>query len=252
VSEQKPEMKRIFCNNCNGETHHVLRAKYCRPRKVVLDEDGSVVDPGDVFAVRNSQDCKMHDFAEITTAIWSCAGCEEETFEWEYVETDPDGNRSRRYFPERLPEPENGPLSQRTFQKLDADLKRLYSEVITCFNNNCLLLCTLGLRVLLEAICAEKSVLGGNLEQKIQALARFIPNESLLQALHAFRFAGNAAAHELEALSQDDARIAIAVMEDLLNFLYELDYKASLMRYAEGRPAPKKQPLRLAKGGYVQ
>src|SRR5437868_5858757 len=94
-------MKRIFCNNCNGETHHVLRAKYCRSRKVALDEDG-VVEPGDVFAVRNSQDCKMHDFAEITTAIWSCAGCEEETFEWEYVETDPDGNRSRRYFPERL------------------------------------------------------------------------------------------------------------------------------------------------------
>jgi Domain of unknown function (DUF4145) len=109
------------------------------------------------------------------------------------------------------------------------------------------------LRVLLEAICAEKSVLGGNLEQKIQALAQFIPNESLLQALHAFRFAGNAAAHELEALSQDDARTAIAVMEDLLNFLYELDYKASLMRYAEGRPAPKKQQaLRLAKGGFVQ
>ena len=94
--------------------------------------------------------------------------------------------------------------------------------------------------------------MGGNLEQKIQALARFIPNESLLQALHAFRFAGNAAAHELEALSQEDARTAIAVMEDLLNFLYELDYKASLMRYAEGRPAPKKKPLRLAKGGYVQ
>ena len=63
MSEQKPEMKRIFCNNCNGETHHVLRAKYFRPRKVALDEDGFVVDPGDVFAVRNSQDYKMHDFA---------------------------------------------------------------------------------------------------------------------------------------------------------------------------------------------
>ena len=54
------------------------------------------------------------------------------------------------------------------------------------------------------------------------------------------------------SLSQEDARIAIVVMEDLLNFLYDLDYKASLMRYAEGRPAPKKQPVRLAKGGYVQ
>src|SRR5438309_5025875 len=123
-------MKRIFCNNCNGETHHVLRAKYCRSRKVALDEDG-VVEPRDVFAVRNSQDCKMHDFAEINTAIWSCAGCEEETFEWEYVETDPDGNRSRRYFPERLPEPENGPLSQRTFQKLDAVVRLSPTSITT-------------------------------------------------------------------------------------------------------------------------
>lgn len=90
------------------------------------------------------------------------------------------------------------------------------------------------------------------MEQKIQALARFIPNESLLQALHAFRFAGNAAAHELEALRQDDARTAIEVMEGVLNFLYELDYKASMMRYAEGRPAPKRSLLRLTKGGYVQ
>ena len=252
MSENNPETKRIFCNVCNGETHHVLRAKYSRPRKVALDEDGSVA--GDVFDVRDSNLYGTRNIGQISTAIWTCAGCEEETFEWEHVYTDPKmaDEFSRRYYPDRKSEPENGPLPRRTFQKLDPELKTLYGEVITCFNNDCLLLCTLGLRVLLEAICAEKAVLGGNLEQKIQALSRFIPNESLIQALHAFRFAGNAAAHELEALSREDARTAIVVIEDLLNFLYELDYKASLMKYAGGKASPGKPPLRLAKGGYVQ
>jgi hypothetical protein len=64
----------------------------------------------------------------------------------------------------------------------------------------------------------------------------------LIEALHAFRFAGNDAAHKLEALTRDDARRAIEVMETLLNFLYDLDYKASQMRHASKRAAFKSMP----------
>ena len=41
---------------------------------------------------------------------------------------------------------------------------------------------------------------------------------------------GNVAAHELEAPNREDLKLAIEVIEDLLNFLYELDYKAQQLK----------------------
>lgn len=37
---------------------------------------------------------------------------------------------------------------------------------------------------------------------------------------------GNEALHRLTPPSRQDLRLAIEIIEDLLNFLYELDYKA--------------------------
>jgi hypothetical protein len=45
---------------------------------------------------------------------------------------------------------------------------------------------------------------------------------------------GKRAVHDLEAPSRDDLRLAIGVVEDLLNFLYELDYRASLLGQRQG------------------
>jgi hypothetical protein len=68
---------------------------------------------------------------------------------------------------------------------------------------------------------------------------RFLPSLNLIEALHTFRFAGNDAAHRLETGTRDEARMAIEVMEDLLNFLYDLDYKASQIRNSSKGAAPK-------------
>ena len=51
---------------------------------------------------------------------------------------------------------------------------------------------------------------------------------------------GNQAVHQLEAPNPNDARLAIEVMEDLLNFLYELDYKASRLRKSSRARRSKK------------
>jgi hypothetical protein len=65
------------------------------------------------------------------------------------------------------------------------------------------------------------------------------PSVNLIQALHSFRFAGNSAAHDLAPMSLEDAEKAIDVIEDLLNFLYDLDYKASQIRIASSKGVPK-------------
>jgi len=79
----------------------------------------------------------------------------------------------------------------------------------------------------------SKNIDGKNLEQRIDHLEAILP-ANIVQNLHGFRFMGNEALHELGAPDPKDLRLAIEVSEDLLNFLYELDYKASRL--------PKQKP----------
>jgi Domain of unknown function (DUF4145) len=228
LSEGGQETKRIFCNCCKGETHHLLRARYSRLRKVADGED--------VFQVRNSAAYEIFDCGELRSSIWSCAGCDEETFELEhrYIEEAFEGNGS--FFPTRS---EEGSIQRRRFRSLKPELGLLYGEVVTSFNNNCLLLCAIGLRALIERVCVDKGSTDGNLEHRIDGLIKFLPGMNIIEALHAFRFAGNDAAHRLEARTREDSRMAIEVMEDLLGSLYDLDYKASQIRSASKRVASR-------------
>jgi hypothetical protein len=139
------------------------------------------------------------------------------------------GEKSTSLFPERT----RKVRSRKRFFKLPPKLKQTYVETIDTYNSGCLLLCTIGLRTLLEGVCEDKKIKGDNLQQQIDNLAVLLPTGNLTTYLHGFRFSGNDAAHDLEALTKEEAANAIDVMEDLLNFLYDLDYKASLMKNAE-------------------
>lgn len=50
---------------------------------------------------------------------------------------------------------------------------------------------------------------------------------NIVESLHGFRFMGNEALHELNPPEKKNLNVAIEVSEDLMNYLYELDYKAS-------------------------
>jgi hypothetical protein len=104
-------------------------------------------------------------------------------------------------------------------------LAYIYEESIRAFNANCPLLCAGGLRALLEGICKDKMARGSNLEKKINGLAQWVP-ASVLANLHGFRFLGNRAMHDLEVPAYKDLALAVEVMEDVMNAIYELDYKS--------------------------
>ncbi|HZK71115.1 MAG TPA: DUF4145 domain-containing protein, partial [Clostridia bacterium] len=52
---------------------------------------------------------------------------------------------------------------------------------------------------------------------------------SIKSNLHGIRFMGNDSAHELDSFSREEVLIALEIMEDLMNYTYELDYKSSVM-----------------------
>jgi hypothetical protein len=114
------------------------------------------------------------------------------------------------------------------FIQLPQKLSILYKEIITSHNEGLNLLCAAGLRALVEGICADKGIAGKNLEEKIEGMRKLLPG-SIVTNLHNFRFIGNSAVHELKPPSDLEVTLALNVIEDILNFLYELDYKAQML-----------------------
>jgi Domain of unknown function (DUF4145) len=159
-------------------------------------------------------------------------------------------------FPPRSEYSGEGDVVQpKVFQHLNPDLKRLYC------GDHCLPQRRVspplyhGLRALIEGICRDKGLTDGNLEQEIEGHTKFLPNPTLIKAWHNFRIMGNSAAHRLEALTREDARAAIEIMEDTMNFLYHLDYQASQIRDAPRnssfRSASKEASFSSVKPGHV-
>jgi hypothetical protein len=155
-----------------------------------------------------------------------CAGCESGTLEvcWTNVTlTQEDGQQEYvyTYYPKRT----KHSAEAKVFIQLPKKLRKIYEETIQAFNEELGILCAGGLRALIEGICEDKGLQGGNLEKRIDALAGLLP-KNIVESLHSFRFMGNVAIHELTPPERTDLRLAIEVSEDLLNYLYELDYKA--------------------------
>ncbi|VVB54288.1 Uncharacterised protein [uncultured archaeon] len=74
------------------------------------------------------------------------------------------------YYPERQQEH----LIVKKYFAIPGILKQVYTEVISCFNRSHYLLCSVGLRMLLEGILNVKGVAGQNLKARIDK-ADFIP-----------------------------------------------------------------------------
>ncbi len=232
TDEQATETKKLFCNTCNGLRNHFLQGIHQGS-----DRDPDFDEPPEDEPI----------FEVWTDSLWICAGCSTATLEHRSSfgglpceQIPPDIT----YYPRRS----SSSAAPRAFLKLKPSLSKLYHEVVTAFNENCLILCTVGLRTLIEAICEDKGIAGQNLEHQIDGLIKFLPSQNLIDCLHGFRFTGNEAAHKLAALTRSEAEEAIGVMEDLLNFLYDLDYKASRIKNASKRSSQKS----IAKRGSIQ
>lgn len=214
AEEVVPNKTRIYCNWCKQETNHELKG-----------EHQAIWGLG------------PNDFGEsLHYKLWICKGCEHGLLEELYGNEDmPDEYASFTYYPERMQKF----LFPKPYSKLKPALGAIYREALICYNGKAMILCAAGLRALLEGICQDKRVKGNNLKAKIENLQTRLPNKNIIRNLHHFRFMGNDAVHELAAPKPTEVALAIGVIEDLLNFFYELDYKASQLREIRRNKKPK-------------
>lgn len=213
--DNSPKTKRIFCNYCKVITNHVLHGSHHR------EEDDEIYEGW---------------WDKSDYRFWVCAGCDSAVLEERY--TDISMAMTDEYEYRFFPKPRFNHVHEKYFIKLPAKLKKIYRETIQAFNEEMYILTAAGLRALIEGICSDKQIKGKNLEEKINRMNSLLP-QNIVTNLHSFRFIGNEAVHELETPEARDLRLAIGVSEDLLNFLYELDYKSSQLPKAKSLEDPK-------------
>jgi hypothetical protein len=114
------------------------------------------------------------------------------------------------------------------YQVLPTQLSKVYQEIITSYNSNMHLACGILLRALLEGIIVNQGITDTDawgLEEKLSALEKNkrLP-ENIVHSLEGFKFIGDNVAHRLTSPRADELSLAIDVIEDLLNFLYEVEY----------------------------
>ncbi len=107
--------------------------------------------------------------------------------------------------------------------KLPPSIRIIYREVLTALNNSSVIIAAIGLRTLIEAICIDQNASGDNLGKKIDALAtQGVLSTQQAKILHAHRFLGNVATHEITAAKPTELVAAFDIAETLLKTIYIL------------------------------
>lgn len=233
-NESKGQEIRVLCVTCNRETKHRVAAS--------LDKNGSEFNQQEGWHVH------WRDHYQVV----QCLGCETVTFRhlnWFSEAFDPmfgeDGTTEYLY-----PKRNLNTLVARPLINVPTTLKRLYVEVIDCFNNEALTLCAAGLRALVEGLCADNGVRDGfvertkpdgqttsrredNLEGKINGLnEKGLLTKSSSDTLHEHRYLGNEALHDLARPSASELGLAISIIEQTLEQIYEVPQQALALKQA--------------------
>lgn len=103
----------------------------------------------------------------------------------------------------------------------------VYEESLTAIREGAAVLAGLGLRGTVEAICNDRDIKGKNLEVRIARLAtQGLISQKDAERLHAIRFLGNDAAHDIKQPSKRQIEIALRIIDHLIATVYILDAEA--------------------------
>ena len=131
-------------------------------------------------------------------------------------------------------------LNAKIYYSLPDNINRLYKETIECYNNGIFTLCAAGIRALVEGICIDKKIKDGNVEEndkngnikiirkrnlegKINGLIeKGVLTKENAESLHEHRYMGNEAVHQLSLPSKKELSLAISIIENIFDSIYEI------------------------------
>lgn len=194
---------RVLCRRCKNTTNH----------EILFSKD-----------VQTSDE-------ENSTQFWSsdqvlqCCGCDDVSFRHtnQYSE-DIDYETGELIDNEVLyPNRFEGRSPIENYDDFPPKTRRIYQETLKALNQNAFILAAIGLRAIIESICVDQNTPGENLQKRIDKLAESgLLSTMQAEFLHAHRFIGNAAAHEMIAPKAVEIVAALDIAETLLKTIYIL------------------------------
>ena len=221
----KDNIYRVLCPTCKADTKHKVLTS--------INETGS-----EPWGTNASFDWNM-DFE-----IIQCLGCDTVSFRSHEINSEHTDHKFKpiptiRIYPDR----DKDFLIAKEYWKVPHNLEKIYEETIKSFNYENYVLCGAGIRAIVEGICQDNDIENGpveyekedgtkgtrisnNLQGKINGLYenRKLSKENA-DILHEHRFMGNKAVHELTSPSKEDLKLAIEIIENIFDHLYELPNK---------------------------
>jgi len=126
------------------------------------------------------------------------------------------------YFPERLHEQ----FVIKQFAGIPTIIFEIYNETINAYNSNALILCAIGLRTIIEAVCNHVKIEGESLENKIDNLEKHhLITKELSTALQNCKFLGNDAVRNLVSPTKEELALSIELLEGVLHSLFTIPFK---------------------------
>ena len=230
--KSKGDLQDVLCPACKRPTEHRVMAS--------LDKDGETYDQSEEWSVQWVDNYQ----------VVQCQGCKSVSFRHlHWFSEDEDRQFGEDGFTERLiPKRSANTVEAKALLNVPTTLRRIYVELVDCFNNECPTLCAAGLRAVVDGLCLERGIVDGpvvapakgggtkvvrrdNLEGRIAGLQeKNILTPSSAQTLHQHRYLGNEAVHELVRPSEEELRLAIEIIEHTLEQLYEIPEKAEALK----------------------
>jgi len=172
----------------------------------------------------------MHE--KDTWQILRCLGCSTFSFshikeDFDNVEEDEKGNVRHAVNVRVYPGVVSNHRDLQGTYYLPELIQKVYRQTVKALSERATVLASIGLRACIEAVCNDLKLSGANLEKRIDSLykAGHVSNGDR-KRLHAIRFLGNDAVHEIKEPKGSELRIALEIVEHLLNTVYILEMKA--------------------------
>lgn len=217
--------EKVFCNYCSQTTNHIIKSEH-----IITEQCEYEIEPNTM----TSQVIGIYKYQ-----ILECSGCESITFRRldifdNVTELDHKGNfisNQNRTFETYYPERIKGFISKNKIVGVPIIINKLFQEIIDCYNYDLKIMCSAGLRAIVESLCNHFNTTGNSLADRINKLKDInLLSQSTCTSLHSHRFIGNYALHRLEIPEKSELNDAIEIIEHTLKELFELPIKDSNLR----------------------
>jgi hypothetical protein len=220
----------IQCNTCKKSTNHEILSE-------------NVIGKNEPAFGSNNEYIDTYYFAT-TAQILKCMGCDSISFREEITVDGDDTLIAPKVFPKRS----LNSVEIKKYPNIDPRVTLIYTQTIETYNNGQSLLCAAGIRGIVEAICRVKRIKdgpvkksGANINRSNQLVGKInglqekgIITNIQASILHATRYLGNEAIHEIREPSKDDLKKGIDVIEHIITAIFVLPKMANKLHKRSG------------------